>query len=272
MPELPEVETTRRGIAPAVVGRRVTEVVVRNPRLRWPVPASLASDLVGQVLAEIRRRGKYLLLHFDTGTLILHLGMSGHLRLLTVPHPADKHDHFDIVFDGDLRLRLHDPRRFGSVSWTREDPLTHPLLAHLGVEPLEAGLNGAYLYQISRGRTASVKSMLMDSRIVVGIGNIYANEALFLAGISPTRLAGRISLERYERMAAAVKEVLQQAIAQGGTTLRDFFDSAGRPGYFDRDLKVYGRERLPCWRCGDAIRKIRQGQRSSYYCPRCQRA
>jgi len=272
MPELPEVETTRRGIAPSVVGRRVTEVVVRNPSLRWPVPASLASELVGQALADIKRRGKYLLLRFDTGTLILHLGMSGHLRLLTVPQPADKHDHFDIVFDGDFRLRLHDPRRFGSVSWTVEDPLAHPLLAHLGVEPLEAGLSGAYLYQVSRGRTASVKSILMDSRIVVGIGNIYANEALFLAGISPTRAAGRISLDRYGGLAAAVKEVLQQAIAQGGTTLRDFFDSDGRPGYFDQSLKVYGREQLPCRRCGDTIRKIRQGSRSSYYCPSCQHA
>jgi formamidopyrimidine-DNA glycosylase len=270
MPELPEVETTRRGIAPLVIGQRIAQVVIRNPHLRWPVPSELEAELRGRVVTDVGRRGKYLLFGLEGGTLILHLGMSGRLCLLIGPRAVDKHDHFDLEFANGYCLRLHDPRRFGSVSWTRAAPLEHPLLAHLGPEPLEHAFDGHYLYRQARGRKTSVKSLIMDSRVVVGVGNIYANEALFLAGIRPTRPAGRISLARYRQLADTIRQVLGSAIAQGGTTLRDFLDSAGRPGYFEQHLQVYGRQGLPCPRCGGSIRLLRQGQRSTYHCPRCQ--
>jgi formamidopyrimidine-DNA glycosylase len=270
MPELPEVETTRRGIAPSVIGQRIAQVTVRNPHLRWPVPRELDAELRGRIVTDVGRRGKYLLLSLEGGTLILHLGMSGHLRLLTRPRAVEKHDHIDIVFTNGHYLRLHDPRRFGAVCWTTSEPLKHPLLAHLGPEPLEQAFDGRYLYRESRGRKTSIKSFIMDSRIVVGVGNIYANEALFLAGIRPTRPAGRISIARYQYLADAIQQVLREAIAQGGTTLRDFLNSNGRPGYFEPHLKVYGREDLPCPRCDTTILQLRQGQRSTYYCQRCQ--
>lgn len=272
MPELPEVETTRRGIAPHVHGRRVTAVRVRERRLRQPVSPALQKELTGQVVEEVARRGKYLLLRSAAGTLIMHLGMSGSLRVLGADAPAPAtHDHLDLVFDGDVVLRLRDPRRFGLALWTREDPSVHPLLAALGPEPLEGGFSGAHLHALSRGRRSAVKAFIMDSHVVVGVGNIYASEALYQAGIHPLRAAGRISAQRYDRLAEAIRAVLREAIRQGGTTLRDFTGGDGRPGYFAQRLAVYGREGEPCPGCGGAIRSIRQLQRSSYFCPACQR-
>ncbi len=271
MPELPEVETTRRGIAPHVTGRTISAVIVRQPRLRWPVPRGLDNKLRGQTIQRVGRRAKYLLLTLDSGTLIIHLGMSGSLRLVDAAAPAQKHDHIDILLDDARALRLTDPRRFGAVLFTRDAVESHQLIAHLGPEPLANPFNGNYLFTRSRGRRSSIKQFLMDGRVVVGVGNIYANEALFMAGIHPGREAGRISRTRYVRLAEAVKTVLGEAIRQGGTTLRDFVGGDGRPGYFAQQLNVYGREGESCPRCGRAIRQIRQGQRSSYYCPACQR-
>jgi formamidopyrimidine-DNA glycosylase len=270
MPELPEVETTRRGIAPHVVGRRVAELVVRERRLRWPVPQGLEARLRRQVLQRLERRAKYLLFGFDAGTLIVHLGMSGSLRMVEPGTPPGKHDHVDLVFDGGQVLRLTDPRRFGAVLWTGGAPQEHPLLAGLGPEPLSEQFNGDYLYRLSRGRRTPVKNFLMDGRIVVGVGNIYANEALFGAGIHPKRAAGRIGRERYGQLAEAVKSVLQAAIEQGGTTLRDFIGGDGRPGYFAQKLQVYGRAGEACPRCSAPILAVRVGQRSTFYCRRCQ--
>ena len=270
MPELPEVETTRRGITPLIEGRSVSAVVIRERRLRWPVPGTLPKRLARRKLLKVERRAKYLLLRFTHGTLILHLGMSGSLRVLPPNAPPGRHDHFDLVF-GDRCLRLRDPRRFGAVLWTEEDPLQHPLLRSLGPEPLSSDFHGEHLYRLSRGRRIAVKSFLMDGHVVVGVGNIYANEALFQAGIHPARACGRISRKRYDRLAEAVKEILRSAIDQGGTTLQDFRQADGNPGYFAQELKVYGHEDQPCPRCGNPIRQRTVGQRSSYYCPRCQR-
>lgn len=272
MPELPEVETTRRGIAPHVSGRRVTAVRVRERRLRQPVSPALETELSGQVVTEVVRRGKYLLLRSPAGTLIMHLGMSGSLRVLGADAPAPgAHDHLDIAFDGGTVLRLRDPRRFGLALWTWGDPFVHPLLARLGPEPLEEGFSGAHLHTLSRGRRSAVKTFIMDSHVVVGVGNIYASEALHQAGIHPLRAAGRVSAERYEQLAARIRTVLSEAIHQGGTTLRDFIGGDGRPGYFAQRLAVYGRAGEPCLACGAKIRSIRQLQRSSYFCPACQR-
>ncbi|NLO81185.1 MAG: bifunctional DNA-formamidopyrimidine glycosylase/DNA-(apurinic or apyrimidinic site) lyase [Xanthomonadaceae bacterium] len=270
MPELPEVETTRRGIAPYVEGRRVRTVVVREPRLRWPVPAEL-SQLHGQTVISLERRGKYLLFRTAAGAMIMHLGMSGSVRVLLSPQPPRRHEHVDIVMEDGALLRYQDPRRFGCILWTAGDPLRHPLLRDLGPEPLGPGFGGDHLHRLSRGRRSPVKTFLMDAQVVVGVGNIYANEALFRAGILPSRPAGRISRERYQRLAAAVQEVLRAAIAAGGTTLRDFIDSDGKPGYFSQELHVYGRAGEPCTGCGEPVRLSRLGQRATYYCPRCQR-
>ena len=270
MPELPEVETTRRGIAPHVLGQRVTHVIVRNPRLRQPVSPALAATLAGHTIHAIDRRGKYLLLRSGAGTVIIHLGMSGNLRVLSAGIPAEKHDHVDIVLASGQCLRLRDPRRFGAVVWTCEDPLQHTLLRSMGPEPLDNGFSGTHLYQSSRGRSITVKQFIMDGRIVAGVGNIYASESLFLAGIYPGCSAGRISLQRYQRLTAAIKQVLKAAIAQGGTTLRDFYDGEGKPGYFQQQLNVYGRVGEPCHTCQRPIAQLRQGQRSTFYCIGCQ--
>lgn len=271
MPELPEVETTCRGIAPFVVGKTVTGVTVRQRQLRWPVTRGLQQKLVHRRVLQLQRRAKYILFRFEHGCLLLHLGMSGSLRIVAGNQAPEKHDHIDIEFTPGIRLRFRDPRRFGSLLWTAGDPLQHPLLAGLGPEPLNDDFNGNYLYQKARGRTQAIKTFIMDSRIVVGVGNIYASESLFGSGIHPKRAAGRLSRERCERLAAAIKQVLKQAIAAGGTTLRDFASGDGRPGYFYLKLKVYDRALAPCPRCGNPIRQARIGQRSAFYCVNCQR-
>lgn len=270
MPELPEVETTRRGILAAVQQHRVTRVQVHEPRLRWPVPAEL-SALEAQTVTAVTRRGKYLLLHTAAGTALIHLGMSGSLRLVSPGTPRKPHDHVEITLDSGLILRLHDPRRFGCLLWLTDPPETHPLLASLGPEPLEHGFDGTLLFRLSRRRTAAVKHFIMDSHVVVGVGNIYANEALFRAGIHPLRAAGRISAERYDRLAREIRTILAYAIERGGTTLRDFVNSQGEPGYFQLELDAYGRAGLPCHRCQAALKEVRLGGRSTVYCPHCQR-
>jgi len=271
MPELPEVETTRRGIAPHITGRQVTRVIVRNPNLRWKVPARLNREMSGQVINGVTRRGKYLLLTTGAGTAILHLGMSGSLRVIEASAPPDKHDHIDIVLDDKRALRFTDPRRFGSLHWTRRPPLQHRLLSKLGVEPFSTAFNGDYLHRIARGRKVAIKQFIMNSRIVTGIGNIYACEALYMAGIYPKRAAGRISRKKYGLLVEVSKEVLNDAIAAGGTTLRDFVNGNGEPGYFKLHLNVYGKTGEPCISCREPIRAIRQGQRSTFYCPVCQK-
>jgi formamidopyrimidine-DNA glycosylase len=271
MPELPEVETTRRGITPYLVGRRVAEVAVREPRLRWPVPAELGERLPGRTIEGVARRGKYLLLAAGDASVLLHLGMSGNLRILPAATPPGRHDHLDIVLEDGRCLRLQDPRRFGAALWLPAPPLAHPLLAHLGPEPLDDAFDGDHLFALSRGRRVAIKPFVMDSKVVVGVGNIYANESLFRARIHPLRAAGRVSRERCAHLAEAIKSVLTEAIAQGGTTLRDFLDGEGRPGYFKQSLQVYDRAGQPCPTCASPIRETRIGQRSTFYCPRCQR-
>lgn len=270
MPELPEVETTRRGIAPHIEGMTVDDVIVRQPKLRWPVPRGLKQKLLGQQLLYVERRAKYLLLGFEHGTLIMHLGMSGSLRIVDATQPAGKHDHFDLVLSRGKALRLTDPRRFGAVLWTGDAPQLHPLMAALGPEPLSDDFTADYLFRRSRGKKCSIKQFIMDGKVVVGVGNIYASESLFIAGINPRRVAGRVSRERLERLTAAIKTVLAAAIEQGGTTLRDFVGGDGKPGYFAQQLYVYGRAGEPCRRCGTVIKQVTIGQRNTYYCTHCQ--
>ena len=274
MPELPEVEVTRRGIAPVLTGSRVSAVIVRTPALRYPLPPDLHRALAGSRLTEVSRRGKYLLLDFGHGHLLIHLGMSGSLRLVPATLAAEKHDHFDLVFaikGKSMALRLRDPRRFGAILWLQGDPLTHPLLAVLGVEPLTEEFGAAWLRKEFAGLSAAIKPTLMDSHRVVGIGNIYASESLFRAGIDPRTAAGRISLKRLERLVLAIKATLTAAIAAGGSSLRDFIHSDGSSGYFQQQYFVYGRSGEPCRVCGRPIRELRQGQRATFFCPGCQR-
>lgn len=270
MPELPEVETSRRGIEPHIQGKRFQTIIVRQPRLRWPIPADLATCLSGTVLDSVQRRGKYLLLTTANGTLILHLGMSGNLRITQPDQALRKHDHVDFVFADDTVLRFNDPRKFGAVLWSAEPVTEHPLLATLGPEPLSADFDGAYLWQRGQKRSLAIKSLIMDSHIVVGVGNIYASEALFIAKVQPNRAAGEIDLQEYQRLAEAIKIVLQRAIEQGGTTLRDFSNAEGKPGYFKQALQVYGRGGQPCLMCAEPIQQLKIGQRASYYCRVCQ--
>jgi len=269
VPELPEVETSRRGIAPHIEGRQIRGLVVRQHRLRWPIEPELSERVTCQPLLRIRRRAKYLLLDTPKGSMILHLGMSGSLRILPLDTPPGPHDHVDLLFDHCL-LRLRDPRRFGALLWS-ERPLQHPLLAHLGPEPLERDFTGAHLHQAASRRRCAVKSLIMDGSVMVGVGNIYASESLFLGGIHPHRPCNRISRERYEQLARSIRQVLSEAIAQGGTTLRDFQREDGSPGYFEQQLRVYGREGEACHNCQRPIRRAQIGQRSSFYCPNCQR-
>lgn len=270
MPELPEVETTRRGVGPLVSGHLLEDAIVRESRLRWPVV--LPGDLVGQRLESVSRRAKYLLFRFQSGSLIVHLGMSGSLRVLPADTALLPHDHLDLVFSGDRVLRYNDPRRFGSVHFQAGDPMDHWLLGALGPEPLDPEFDGAYLKRRARGRRVAVKSLIMDSKVVVGVGNIYANEALFLAGIRPTVPAGRVTRAAYDNLVRAIREVLSDAIELGGTTLRDFVNPDGDPGYFKQSLNVYGREGLPCRACGGTLRGLRLGQRATTFCAKCQKA
>lgn len=275
MPELPEVETTRLGIAPHVEGREISEVIVRERRLRTPVPDNLIDALIGRRIGELGRRAKYLLVPlYDAQarerSLLWHLGMSGSLRIARVGDLPKKHDHLDVVLDSGAILRYHDPRRFGFVDWLHGEPHEDPRLKRLGPEPLSPDFDGERLYTLSRGRRMAVKPFLMDNAVVVGVGNIYASEALYLAGIDPRRAVGRISRERYERLAEAIREVLAAAITQGGTTLRDFVSGTGEPGYFAQRLNVYGRAGQECRRCGGELRLITLGQRASVFCVRCQ--
>ncbi len=271
MPELPEVETTRRGLLPHVVGRRIRSVVVRNRNLRWPVARDLARHLEGEEVLDVRRRGKYLLFDCRRGHLLVHLGMSGRLTLVADGSPARAHDHVDVRFEGARSLRLTDPRRFGAMLWVAGRAEDHPLLKGLGPEPFDEAFTGNALQERARGRRVAVKQFLMDSRIVTGVGNIYASEALFQAGIHPSRSVGRISRRRWDRLAACVRSTLERALAAGGTTLRDFASAEGHAGAFQHQRAVYAREGEPCPKCATPIRTLRQGQRSTFYCPSCQR-
>ncbi|MFZ2727149.1 MAG: bifunctional DNA-formamidopyrimidine glycosylase/DNA-(apurinic or apyrimidinic site) lyase [Methylococcaceae bacterium] len=270
MPELPEVETTCRGIAPHIEGQSIKHVIVRQPQLRWRIPDSLAIDLIDVQIQTVTRRGKYLLLNSDKGTLIIHLGMSGNLRIMSTSQDAGKHDHVDFTFANNSVLRFNDTRRFGAVLWTTQSSALHPLLKNLGIEPLFTDFNGEYLYKLSRKRSVAVKLFIMNSHIVVGVGNIYANEALFMAGILPTKAAGSIELLAYQRLAECIKTILQQAIERGGTTLRDFVNEAGIPGYFQQQLRVYGRAGQACVHCSQALTEIRLANRSTVFCNSCQ--
>ena len=279
MPELPEVETTLRGIEPTLTGRTVDEVIVRNASLRWPVPDEV-NQACGHRVLRCWRRAKYLLIELDSGGsaaasaqggLLIHLGMSGSLRICEAGDAPRKHDHVDIVLDSGKCIRFNDPRRFGVLTWWGPPAHDHKLLRDLGPEPLSDTFCGIHLWHKSRGRKGAVKNFIMDGKIVVGVGNIYASEALYMAGIHPLRAAGRVSAVRYEALAAAIRDVLSRAIAHGGTTLRDFVNSDGNPGYFAQELLVYEREGLPCFQCQAPVRRRVIGQRSSYYCLRCQR-
>jgi formamidopyrimidine-DNA glycosylase len=270
MPELPEVETTRRGLAPHVVGRTIARIEVRESRLRWPVASELPHKLAATRIESVERRAKYLLFGTSAGTLLVHLGMSGSLRYLPAPMAPSRHDHIDVHFDGGGALRFNDPRRFGSFMLTTT-PETHPLLKDLGPEPLDTEFHAEYLWSTSRNRRIAIKQHLMNGRVVVGVGNIYASEALFRAGIHPRRTAGRISRARFEPLVASVRDVLRDAIDEGGTTLRNFVGGDGKPGYFRGSLRVYERDGEPCITCGTKIERRVLGQRATYYCPRCQR-
>ncbi len=271
MPELPEVETTRLGLLPHVQGQRISRVIVRDRRLRWPVPADFAQRLKGCTVQDVLRRGKYLLWDCETGYMLSHLGMSGSLRVIPATEPPEKHDHIDIAFDSGTAIRYTDPRRFGAMLWiSGQDPI-HPLLDPLGPEPLSPEFNATHLYRLSRGRSVSIKEFIMNGHIVVGVGNIYASEALFSSGVHPTRLAGKTSLARYAKIVDAIKQTLAKAIRAGGSSLRNYVQADGELGYFQLNAFVYDREGQPCRVCKTPIQALRQGQRSTYFCPRCQK-
>lgn len=269
MPELPEVETTRRGIEPHLQGRTVTAVTIRQPKLRWPIPEQLPEWIIDCRISGVARRGKYLLIYLPSGAVMIHLGMSGSLYMVNADQPAAFHDHVDLVLDSGMALRLTDPRRFGSVLWQPQGE-THALLAKLGPEPLSSDFSAAYLQQCCAGRKQAIKQLIMNSQVVVGVGNIYANEALFSAGIRPKRAAGNISAARLSRLVDEIKSVLARAIEQGGTTLKDFVGGDGKPGYFKQQLNVYGRGGESCYHCKSTLKEIRLGQRSTVYCSECQ--
>jgi len=271
MPELPEVETTCKGISKYLVNKMVAEVIIRQPKLRWPIPSSIKKILPQQKILSVERRAKYILIATKAGTLIIHLGMSGSLRIVKSNTPFDKHDHFDLILKNGDCLRLHDPRRFGSVLWTDKPALEHKLLCKLGPEPLTELFTASELYKLSRKRTVTIKQFIMNGHVVVGVGNIYASEALFLAGIHPRKAAGKVSLARYKKLVKAIKKVLAAAIKQGGTTLKDFTQSDGKPGYFQQKLNVYGRKDEACEVCKKPISHCMLGQRATYYCTQCQK-
>ena len=271
MPELPEVETTLRGLEPHLFGQRITDVVIRTSHLRWAIPKQLPVILRDQTIHRLYRRAKYLLIECDSGTIILHLGMSGSLRVLSVDTPVQHHEHFDLILANGMLMRLRDPRRFGAVLWHVGDPTQHPLLAKLGLEPLEHEFDGDYLYRATRTRDAAIKMVVMDHHLVVGVGNIYANEALFHAGIRPQLPASKLSKPRCARLVQTIRDTLAEAIVLGGSSLRDFVGSDGEPGYFQQHYGVYGRAGEMCRACGTTIKQIKQGQRSSFYCALCQK-
>jgi len=271
MPELPEVETTRRGIAPLINNKIIQGIILRTAKLRRPLDPELTNILPGRKIHAVERRAKYLLVRCDGGGLLLHLGMSGNLRVVPASTTVGRHDHVDLVFSDGNCLRFNDPRKFGVLLWTVGDPLTHPLLAGLGPEPLADDLTGDYLYRKSRSRKIAVKPFIMDQKLVVGVGNIYASEALFRAGVRPDRPAGKISRRSYDLLAEEIRQVLGEAIAAGGTTINDFRQNDGKPGYFRQQLRVYGRAGEPCMACESRIISQRLGQRSTYYCPQCQK-
>lgn len=271
MPELPEVETTRRGIESSLVGNVIQKVIVREPRLRWLVPRELPKRAAGQRVMQLRRRAKYLVFDLEDGSMILHLGMSGNLRVLPASTPPSLHDHVDIVLQTGQCLRFNDPRRFGCLLWTDGDPLAHKLLKSLAPEPLSEEFNGEYLARLARGRSVAIKQLIMNGQVVVGVGNIYASEALFRAGVRPRRAAGRLKRLEFDALVKAIKDVLNDAIRAGGTTLRDYINPEGRPGYFRQKLFVYERTKSPCRVCGTPIKHLVQGQRSTYFCPTCQK-
>lgn len=272
MPELPEVETTCNGIRPHIVGKKITDVIIRQNQLRWPITKNLRERLLGLKIESVSRRAKYCLLQTNsTETVIIHLGMSGSLRISNIDQPAEKHDHVDFIFNDNTVLRFNDTRRFGAILVTSEPIAKHKLISQLGPEPLSEEFTGFHLYRLSKNRKATVKSFIMDGHNVVGVGNIYASEALFMAGILPTRAAGNISLKRYQKLAECIKIVLQQSIDQGGTTLRDFVNEQGKPGYFQQSLSVYGRVNEPCINCSSPIKQLKIAQRASYFCSVCQK-
>ena len=271
MPELPEVEITRRGLAPHVEGRRVDALLVYDRRLRWPVPLSLPRTIAGRTIERIDRRSKYLLFRLGDDTLLVHLGMTGSLRAFARPPARQAHDHFDLKLDSGMTLRYRDPRRFGAMLWLPPPSDAHPLLARLGPEPFSPECDGDYLWTALRGRATPIKLAIMNNELVAGVGNIYANESLFRAGIRPTTPAFRVSRTRQRVLVEAIRATLRDALAKGGSTLRDFVDSAGEPGYFQLDYFVYAREGLPCRVCGSAIRSLRLGGRATNFCPVCQR-
>ena len=271
MPELPEVETTRRGLLPYVEHATVTDVIVNNYSLRWPIDLKLKKHINNRPVLSLKRRGKYLLFEFENGHLIWHLGMSGSIRVITDNRPKIKHDHVEIHLNNQAILRYNDPRRFGAVIWTQENPLEHKLIAHLGPEPLSKEFNSEYLFNLSRKRSQHVKQWIMDSKVVVGAGNIYANESLFIAGIHPLKAAGKLSKAQAELLVKTIKHVLEKAIRQGGTTLRDFVGTDGKPGYFKQQLNVYGRGGEPCTQCGKKLIEKKLAQRTTVYCTHCQK-
>ncbi|MDP3559666.1 MAG: bifunctional DNA-formamidopyrimidine glycosylase/DNA-(apurinic or apyrimidinic site) lyase [Legionellaceae bacterium] len=270
MPELPEVETIMRGLTPHLEGAIIQDVIIRHPQLRWPIPQNLKSHLNQQKIIQLSRRGKYLLIHIARGTLIVHLGMSGSLRILKHHTSPTRHDHVDIIFSDHFLLRYHDPRRFGAVLWTEDDPYMHPLLKNMGIEPLDPQFTGQYLKNTTLKRHVAIKPFIMNSKIVTGIGNIYAAEALFLANIHPLTRSSLLTQTQCERLVDAIQKILKAAIAQGGTTLKDFVNSDGKPGYFSQKLHVYGRGGLPCTVCATPLQSIQLGQRSTVFCAHCQ--
>ena len=269
MPELPEVETTRKGLEPLITDRKILSVHIYKKKLRWEIPPQLKSTLKNQTIKKISRRAKYLLFHFDFGQLVMHLGMSGSISVVNSSKPLRKHEHFELKLDNRTSLRFHDPRRFGSVLWQNPNEIL-TLLKNLGPEPLSYEFDEDSLFQSSIGKTRNIKSFIMDSNVVVGVGNIYASESLFLAGISPKRPAGKISKKRLRVLTNSIKNVLKDAINNGGTTLNDFLNVDGTPGYFSQVLNVYGRDNMPCMKCSGKIKRIIQNQRATYYCPKCQ--
>lgn len=270
MPELPEVETTKAGITPVALNQTISKIIIRAPKLRWPIPSSIAKILPGQIVRAIERRAKYILIKFDHGTLIMHLGMSGRLSILSKSIPPQKHDHVDICFTSGTILRYTDPRRFGAILWTPDEPLEHKLLVELGPEPLTTKFNAKQMFAAAQNKKVPVKVFIMDAKVVVGVGNIYASEALFAAKIDPRRPAQEVTLEEYTELVAHIKRILKLAIKSGGTTLKDFYNADGKLGYFVQQLKAYGRAKQPCFVCDTEIESVNLGQRNTFYCPECQ--